>query len=32
MKKSRFNEKQIIGILREADGKSPVKAVAGHQV
>ena len=33
MKKSRFNEEQIIGILREGGGKSPVKAVcAKHNV
>lgn len=33
MKRSRFSEEKIIGILREADGKSTVKAVcAKHNV
>jgi len=33
MKRSRFSEEQIIGILREADGESPVKAVcAKHNI
>ena len=33
MKKSRFSEEQIIGILREGDGESTVKAVcAKHNV
>jgi putative transposase len=27
MKKSKFSEEQIIGILREAEGETPVKAV-----
>lgn len=33
MKRSRFSEEQIIGILREAEGESTVKAVAAkHNV
>ena len=33
MKKSKFSEEQIIGILREAEGETPVKAVcAKHNV
>ena len=33
MKRSRFSEEQIIGILREADGASSVKAVcAKHNI
>ena len=33
MKKSKFSEEQIIGILREAEGETPVKAVcAQHNI
>ena len=33
MKRSRFNEEQIIGILREAEGKESVKTVrAKHNI
>jgi putative transposase len=33
MKKSKFSEEQIIGILREGDGETPVQAVcARHNV
>ena len=33
MKKSKFSEEQVIGILREAEGETPVKAVcAKHNI
>ena len=33
MKKSKFSEEQIIGILREGEGETPVKAVcAKHNI
>jgi len=30
MKKSKFSEEQIIGMLREAEGETPVKAVCAR--
>ena len=33
MRKSQYNEEQVIGILREAEGETPVKAVcAKHNI